>query len=151
MIKITIKYNNPIGNFKAIERTETITAEKIFDASGTNLLYYRNGYNTGSVSKSEIIDITGINPHFPEYEIIKAELKKRRENIRYFTKEFYTTFKECYIAGLKARYMDTYKKYLYKNENENFFRYTYYNPVYESDFYKKNSCAYCEFLTLATA
>ena len=54
-MKVTVKYNVPIGNFKAIERTETFFAESYF-VSG-NLVYFRNGFNYKTVSKSEVVKI----------------------------------------------------------------------------------------------
>ena len=54
-MKVTVKYNVPIGNFKAIERTETFFAESSFESG--NLVYFRNGYNYKTVSKSEVVKI----------------------------------------------------------------------------------------------
>jgi len=54
-MKVTIKYDDPIGNFKAIERTETFYAESFFESG--NLVYFRNGFNYKTVSKSEVVKI----------------------------------------------------------------------------------------------
>lgn len=54
-MKVTIKYNQPIGNFKAIERTETFFADSYF-ISG-NLYYFKSGFNYKTVSKSELVKI----------------------------------------------------------------------------------------------
>lgn len=54
-MKVTIKYNDPIGNFKAIERTETFFADSYF-ISG-NLYYFKSGFNYKAVSKSELVKI----------------------------------------------------------------------------------------------
>lgn len=54
-MKVTIKYNYPIGNFKAVERTETFFAESFFESG--NLVYFRNGFNYKTVSKSEVVKI----------------------------------------------------------------------------------------------
>lgn len=54
-MKVTIKYNQPIGNFKAIERTETFFADSYF-ISG-NLYYFKSGFNYKTVSKSEVVKI----------------------------------------------------------------------------------------------
>ena len=54
-MKVTINYNDLIGNFKAIERTETFYAESFFESG--NLVYFRNGFNYKTVSKSEVVKI----------------------------------------------------------------------------------------------
>ena len=54
-MKVTVKYNVPIGNFKAIERTETFFAESYFESG--NLVYFRSGYNYKTFSKSEVVKI----------------------------------------------------------------------------------------------
>ena len=57
-MKVTIKYNQPIGNFKAIERTETFHAISMFDAPGTSLVYFKTDrFNVRSVAKSEIVSV----------------------------------------------------------------------------------------------
>lgn len=56
-MKVTIKYNSPIGNFKAIERIETFHAESKWEV-GTSLVYFKiNRFNVRTVAKSEIISI----------------------------------------------------------------------------------------------
>jgi hypothetical protein len=54
-MKVTIKYNQPIGNFKAIERTEIFHADSYF-ISG-NLYYFKSGFNYKTVGKSELVKI----------------------------------------------------------------------------------------------
>lgn len=55
-MKVTIKYNEPIGNFKAIGRTETFTATSFFESD--NLIYFKlDIFNYKTVSKSEIVSI----------------------------------------------------------------------------------------------
>ena len=57
-MKITIRYNEPIGNFRAIERTETFHACKMWEVPGTSLVYFKiDRYNIKTVAKSEIINI----------------------------------------------------------------------------------------------
>ena len=55
-MKVTIKYNEPTGNFKAIGRTETFTATSFFESG--NLIYFKvDRYNYKTVSKSEVVRI----------------------------------------------------------------------------------------------
>jgi len=55
-MKVVIKYNDPIGNFKAVERTETFTATSYFESG--NLFYFKvDRYNYKTVRKSEIVSI----------------------------------------------------------------------------------------------
>lgn len=54
-MKVTIKYNQPIGNFKAIERTEIFHADSYFTSG--NLYYFKSGFNYKTVSKSELVKI----------------------------------------------------------------------------------------------
>ena len=55
---VTIKYNQPIGDFRAVERTEQFYADSMFEAEGTSLVYFRIGYNVKAVSKNEVVSIT---------------------------------------------------------------------------------------------
>lgn len=55
---VKIKYNVPIGNFRAIERTETFYAESKWEVTGTSLVYFKTDrFNVRSVAKSEIVSI----------------------------------------------------------------------------------------------
>ena len=57
-MKVTIKYNKPIGNFKAIGKTETFHAISKWKPEGTSLVYFRTDrYNIRTVAESEIIKI----------------------------------------------------------------------------------------------
>ena len=57
-MKVTIKYNVPIGNFRAIEKTETFYAESKWKPEGTSLVYFRTGrYNIRTIAENEIISI----------------------------------------------------------------------------------------------
>lgn len=79
-----------------------------------------------------------------KFKEVKQELKKRRENVKYFNKAFFN----AYIDALRLR------KYNLENDIDD----SYYNgivklfhsydPVYSSDFYIKNSACYCEFLSV---
>ena len=57
-MKVTIKYNYPIGNFKAVERTETFHAESKWEVVGTSLIYFKmDRFNIRTVAKSEIVSM----------------------------------------------------------------------------------------------
>lgn len=57
--RITIRYNNPIGDFKAIEHRETICGEYAFTQG--NLHYFRkDAFNIFTIAKEEIESITEI-------------------------------------------------------------------------------------------
>ena len=57
-MKVTIKYNVPIGRFRAIERTETFHAISSWEVPGMSLVYFRTDrFNVRTVAKSEIVSI----------------------------------------------------------------------------------------------
>lgn len=57
-MKVTIKYNQPIGDFKAIEKHETFYAISSWEVPGTSLVYFKTDrYNVRTVAKSEIVSI----------------------------------------------------------------------------------------------
>lgn len=57
-MKVTIKYNVPIGDFRAIEKRETFHAISSWEVPGTSLVYFRTDrFNVRSVAKSEIVSI----------------------------------------------------------------------------------------------
>lgn len=64
-----------------------------------------------------------------DYAIIKKELKKRHENVRFFTVDFLLIFEEDYIKSTREKR-------------------ACYERTYLTDFYNKNSAAYCEFLCI---
>lgn len=88
------------------------------------------------------------NATLPEYEEVKTELKRRRENVKHFTREFFETYKECNQAAETARAKNETEKHAYQKKGENFKRYHFWDKIYNSDFYNLNSCAYCEFLSI---
>lgn len=56
---VTIKYNQPIGNFKAIEKTEKFYAKSMFKTAGSSLIYFKvNDFEYKTVSKNEVVSIT---------------------------------------------------------------------------------------------
>lgn len=58
IMKVTIRYNEPIGNFKAIERTESFRAIGMWAAPGTSLIYFKTDrYNVRSMAREEIVSI----------------------------------------------------------------------------------------------
>lgn len=57
-MKVTIKSNVPIGDFRAIERTETFYAISKWEVEGTSFIYFKTDrYNIRTVAKSEIVSI----------------------------------------------------------------------------------------------
>ena len=55
---VTVKYNQPIGDFKAIEKTEQFYAERMFETAGSSLLYFKvNDFSYKTVSKNELVNI----------------------------------------------------------------------------------------------
>jgi hypothetical protein len=78
------------------------------------------------------------------YKAIKAALKANRENVKYFTLAFYKTYMQC-----RAKADDNNKAGIddsYIRPGERFKRFHAWDDVYNSDFYNKNSAAYCQFL-----
>ena len=76
----------------------------------------------------------------------KRELARRGQSTKYFCKKFFDVYAACNRQaqenqenGVDAFYTD--ENGVLKNGA--------YNPVFDSDFYKKNSTAYCEFLCIA--
>lgn len=80
------------------------------------------------------------------YQTIREELKKRRENVKGFTAEFFKDFAEASTAADNAIITGTLEKYRYEKNGIIF--YHLYDKVYNSDFYRNNSGAYCEFLSV---
>ena len=57
-MKVTVKYNVPIGNHKAIERRETFHAISSWTVPGTSLMYFKTDrFNVRSEAKENIVSI----------------------------------------------------------------------------------------------
>lgn len=57
-MKVTIKYNVPIGDFRAIEHRETFHAESKWKPEGTSLVYFKTDrFNVRTVAENEIVSI----------------------------------------------------------------------------------------------
>lgn len=57
-MKVTIAYNQPIGDFRAIERRETFYANSFWQPEGSSIVYFRiDRFNVRTVAKSEIVKI----------------------------------------------------------------------------------------------
>ena len=57
-MKVTIQYNQPIGDFKAIQKTETFHAVSMWVVPETSLIYFKTDrFNVRTVAKSEIVSI----------------------------------------------------------------------------------------------
>lgn len=74
----------------------------------------------------------------------KAELKTRVSSAKYFNKDFYNRYRNalkktrmCIENGIDDIY-----------EKDGIRLFHSWDDVYTSDFYVKNSCAYCEFLCI---
>lgn len=78
------------------------------------------------------------------YNEIKNELKKRRENTKYFNRDFFNKWIQAQKEREKA--MQAGKDESYKKDNITL--YHSFDPIYESDLYNKNSGCYCEFLAI---
>lgn len=81
------------------------------------------------------------------YQQIKAELSARRENIRYFNKQFLLDYLEAekqYKVNRKNGIDNTYQVGNIRYTRE-------YDKIYASDFYRKNGGAYCVFLEIMSA
>lgn len=79
------------------------------------------------------------------YHECKKELRERCESTKYFNQKFYKTFRGAVLMTawkLKHEIED-----VYTDEN-GIIRQHSYDEVYKSDFYNKNSCAYCAFLEI---
>ena len=78
------------------------------------------------------------------YNEIKNELKKRRENTKYFNREFFNKWIQAIQENeknIKDGINDSYKSgYITL--------YHCYDEIYKSDFYNKNGGCYCEFLAV---
>lgn len=81
------------------------------------------------------------------YKDIKNELERRSENTRYFTKAFLKTYLQAREARKKAIEENAEDAYIIRPEAP-ITLYKSLDPIYKSDFYSKNSCAYCEFLAI---
>lgn len=73
----------------------------------------------------------------------KKELARRSANTKYFNKKFFDIYADCYKKAQEndENGIDTF----YTDEN-GILKNAAYNPVFETEFYNKNSCGYCEFL-----
>ena len=57
-MRVTIKWNQPIGDFRAIEKRETFNAISYYKPEGTSLIYFKlDRFNTKVVAESEIVSI----------------------------------------------------------------------------------------------
>lgn len=80
-----------------------------------------------------------------DYKRFKADLRKVRSNVNYFTPEFLKVFTEAYREATAAVIRGDSEQYYTLNRvrlNH------YYDKVYNSDFYRFNGGSYCEFLSL---
>lgn len=81
-----------------------------------------------------------------DYKTIKAILKANRESTRYFTKDFYNTYLQVIESVNRAAEQGIDPEY-YQNADGVTVSHAW-DPVYNTDFYNRNSCAYCQFLEI---
>lgn len=80
------------------------------------------------------------------YNIIKTELKRRRENTKYFNYAFFEKYIkaiQAYNNNLKAGIDDSYKDGIVT-------KYHHYDDIYNDKFYMYNGGCYCEFLAVVS-
>lgn len=80
------------------------------------------------------------------YNEIKNELKKRRENTKYFNREFFNKWIQAQKERKKAIQAGTDESYI----KDNITLFHYFDSIYNSDLYIKNGGCYCEFLTVVS-
>lgn len=57
-MKVTVRHKQPIGDFKAIEKTYSFYAESCWKPAGTSLVYFRlDRFNIRTEAESEIVSI----------------------------------------------------------------------------------------------
>lgn len=78
------------------------------------------------------------------YQQIKAELSAKRENTRYFNKQFLLDYLEA-----EKQYRVNRKNGIDNTYQVGNIRYTHeYDKIYTSEFYQKNGGTYCVFLEI---
>lgn len=82
-----------------------------------------------------------------DYTKVKNELKRVCSSTKYFTKEFFKLYMNALDIGRKldkSGQDDAYIKdgIIYRHR---------FDKIYNTDFYNKNGCAYCEFLAIMAA
>ena len=82
------------------------------------------------------------------YNLIKTELKKRRENTKYFNYDFFKTYVAAIQAGKKAADAGKIENERYTKNNIILFH--YFDNIYNTPLYIKNGGCYCEFLAVAS-
>lgn len=78
------------------------------------------------------------------FQAIKEELKKERESTKYFTKQFFAIYSEALETIKRNNEKGIDDSY---NDNGIWTRHAW-DEVRKTDFYIKNSCAYCTFLQI---
>lgn len=79
-----------------------------------------------------------------DYNRIKNQLKTVCSSTKYFNKDFLKLYKKALETGRKYDKDGTDDGYI---KDGVFLRHRF-DDIYNSDFYNKNSCAYCEFLAI---
>lgn len=79
-----------------------------------------------------------------QFQEVKTELQKACNSVKYFNRDFFTEYLKAYK---KAHENNEKKKPEFYNKDGIILRHEY-DVIYASDFYNKNSCAYCSFLEI---
>ena len=82
-----------------------------------------------------------------DFNSIKNELKKACISTKYFTREFFKLYTKALETGRKYDKNGTDDGYI----KDGIFLRHRFDSIYASDFYNKNSCAYCEFLGIVAS
>ena len=79
-----------------------------------------------------------------QFQAVKAELQKACDSAKYFNREFFDEYLRAYA---KAKENNEKKNPQFYNKDGIILRHEY-DVIYESKFYRLNSCAYCAFLEI---
>ena len=60
MLKVTITYNHPVGDFKAKELRETFYALRRWKTNGTLVYFQIDRFNYKTVAESEIVSVVSM-------------------------------------------------------------------------------------------
>lgn len=84
---------------------------------------------------------------YNDFKEIKKELSSTVSSTKYFNFEFFKTYITCKKSTKNAT-DEEYNESLYKIDN--IIVSHFWDDVYNSNFYVKNACAYCEFLSIVS-
>ena len=79
------------------------------------------------------------------YAQAKAELSKQCSNIKYFNRAFFKAFDKAIKKAQENKEKGIEDCYII----DGVYYFHSFDEIYASKFYQKNSCAYCEFLSIS--